>query len=41
VNDGFSPRELDPSSNDPRFLGIWIEVRSSSPRAGTSLLERP
>lgn len=41
VDDGFSPRELDPSSNDPRFLGIWIEVRSPATRAGTTLLERP
>ena len=23
VQDGFSPREIDPSSNDPRFLGIF------------------
>jgi len=22
----FVPRELDPASNDPRTLGIWIEV---------------
>ena len=41
VNDGFSPRELDPSSKDPRFLGIWVEVRSPSARAGITLLERP
>ena len=27
VADGFSPRELDASSNDPRFLGIWVEVK--------------
>ena len=27
VQDGFSPREIDPSSNDPRFLGIFVEVK--------------
>lgn len=26
VDDGFYPRDLDPSSTDQRFLGIWIEV---------------
>lgn len=26
VDDGFYPRDLDAASNDPRFLGIWIEV---------------
>jgi hypothetical protein len=26
VDDGFYPRELDPSTSDQRFLGIWIEV---------------
>jgi hypothetical protein len=25
VDDGFYPKELDPSSTDPRFLGIWVE----------------
>jgi hypothetical protein len=24
---GFSPKELDPSSTDRRFLGIWVEVK--------------
>ncbi len=24
---GFSPRQFDPSSQDPRFLGIWVEVQ--------------
>ncbi len=23
---GFSPRQFDPASNDPRFLGIWVEI---------------
>jgi hypothetical protein len=23
---GFSPRLMDPASNDSRFLGIWVEV---------------
>jgi hypothetical protein len=41
VADGFSPRELDPASNDARFLGIWIEVRSPAPGATTALLDRP
>jgi hypothetical protein len=27
VADGFSPRDLDASSNDSRFLGIWVEVK--------------
>ena len=27
VEDGFYPRELDPSSTDPRFLGMWVEVK--------------
>ncbi|OFW39977.1 MAG: hypothetical protein A3J29_19865 [Acidobacteria bacterium RIFCSPLOWO2_12_FULL_67_14b] len=26
TDDGFSPKDLDPSSTDPRFLGIWVEV---------------
>ncbi len=30
VADGFSPRELDASSNDPRFLGIWVEISASA-----------
>ncbi len=30
VQDGFSPREVDPSSNDPRFLGIFVEVSASA-----------
>ena len=29
VADGFSPREIDPSSNDTRFLGIWVEVSAA------------
>lgn len=28
VASGFSPREIDPASSDPRFLGIWIEVQT-------------
>ena len=24
--DGFSPRTFDPTSRDPRFLGIWVEI---------------
>jgi len=27
VQDGFSPRDIDPSSNDARFLGIFVEVK--------------
>ena len=27
VDAGFSPRELDPTSTDPRFLGMWVEVK--------------
>lgn len=23
---GFSPRAIDPTSKDPRFLGIWVEI---------------
>ena len=30
VDDGFYPRDLDPSSTDQRFLGIWIEVSTSA-----------
>lgn len=26
AHDGFSPREIDPSSNDSRFLGFFVEV---------------
>jgi hypothetical protein len=31
-SDGFNPRDLDPASNDPRFLGIWVEVKKDSPQ---------
>ena len=27
VDDGFYPKDFDPASNDPRFLGIWVEVK--------------
>lgn len=27
VVSGFYPRDTDPASNDPRFLGIWAEVK--------------
>jgi hypothetical protein len=27
VDAGFYPREVDASSTDPRFLGIWVEVK--------------
>ena len=30
VDDGFSPRDLDPSSSDQRFLGIWVEVSAAT-----------
>jgi hypothetical protein len=30
VQEGFFPREVDPSSNDPRFLGIFVEVSASA-----------
>jgi hypothetical protein len=30
VDEGFYPRDTDPSSTDQRFLGIWIEVSSSA-----------
>ena len=30
VRDGFFPREIDPSSNDPRFLGFFVEVSTSA-----------
>lgn len=26
TDNGFSPRATDPASNDPRFLGIWVEL---------------
>jgi hypothetical protein len=26
TDNGFSPRGIDPSSRDPRFLGAWIEI---------------
>jgi hypothetical protein len=41
VEDGFSPRDLDPSSADQRFLGIWIEVKSTAAAPITALLEAP
>jgi hypothetical protein len=25
---GFYPRDIDPQSNDPRFLGAWVEVKT-------------
>lgn len=28
VNSGFYPREADPASTDPRFLGIWVELKA-------------
>jgi hypothetical protein len=32
VDDGFYPRDTDPSSTDQRFLGIWIEVKAPPAR---------
>jgi hypothetical protein len=29
VDSGFHPQEADPSSQDRRFLGIWVEVRTA------------
>jgi hypothetical protein len=29
--DGFYPHDIDPASNDPRFLGIWVEVKQDKP----------
>lgn len=26
TDNGFSPRDIDPASKDPRFLGIWVEI---------------
>ena len=26
TDNGFSPKQFDPSSTDPRFLGIWVEI---------------
>jgi hypothetical protein len=26
TDNGFSPKQFDPTSKDPRFLGIWVEV---------------
>lgn len=26
TDNGFSPRQIDPASNDKRFLGIWVEI---------------
>lgn len=26
TDNGFAPRQIDPASKDPRFLGIWVEV---------------
>jgi hypothetical protein len=28
---GFYPRDLDPTSTDRRFLGIWVEVKAPTP----------
>ena len=34
VESGFSPKDADPQSTDPRFLGIWVEVKApASPNA--------
>lgn len=30
VDDGFYPRDSDPSSTDQRFLGIWVEVKPAA-----------
>jgi hypothetical protein len=30
ATDGFFPRDLDPASQDPRFLAIWIEVKNGA-----------
>jgi hypothetical protein len=30
---GFYPRDVDPSSTDRRFLGIWVEVKSTAATA--------
>jgi hypothetical protein len=37
VADGFSPRELDPSSTDQRFLGIWVEVSASGGASASAM----
>ena len=29
ADSGFYPKDVDPKSGDPRFLGIWVEVRSA------------
>jgi hypothetical protein len=36
VEDGFFPRDTDPSSTDQRFLGIWVEVKPASGTVATS-----
>jgi hypothetical protein len=31
VESGFSPKDTDPASTDPRFLGIWVELKAPGP----------
>jgi hypothetical protein len=33
VASGFYPRDVDPASTDRRFLGIWVELKSTSAEA--------
>jgi hypothetical protein len=31
AEDGFHPKEFNPASPDPRFLGVWVEVAAAKP----------
>ena len=41
VDDGFYPRELDPGSTDPRFLGMWVEVSAKASTSATATVDTP
>lgn len=32
ADSGFYPKDADPTSTDPRFLGIWVEVTTGAPQ---------
>ena len=36
ADSGFFPKDVDQTSNDRRFLGIWVEVKSPSAKASDS-----
>jgi hypothetical protein len=39
VESGFSPKDADPQSTDPRFLGIWVELKA--PTSTNTTADKP